>query len=76
MKARAHKDHNAKENVLRTLAKLFEIIWNYSTKLRLHPNILRSVFCPVFFFFELIAMAIAVAASSSFSIEIEIQEFK
>ena len=29
--ARGHKDRNARENALRTLAELFEIIPNYST---------------------------------------------
>ena len=35
---RAYKDLNARENALRDLAKLFEIIWNNSTQARLHPN--------------------------------------
>ena len=31
VKARAYKDRNARENALRTLAELFEVIRNYST---------------------------------------------
>ena len=31
VKARAYKDRNARENTLRILAELFEIIRNYST---------------------------------------------
>ena len=30
-KARAYKNSNARENALRNLTKIFEIIWNYST---------------------------------------------
>ena len=31
VKARSYKDHNARENVLRTLAELFKITRNFST---------------------------------------------
>ena len=72
------KDPSTRENALRNLAELFEIIFNYSTA-KASSKQFFVFFFVLFFVSEIIAVTIAAAASSSLivlSVEKEIKQCK